>query len=134
MRDKITQAINATLPQYLADNKLPDVYDVNCGLCEDFAGEIIDQLGGETDSLYMVWIEDLIDTPFPDASHSVICLNNNGERIFFDAECPEGTTDVRKIPAMVNQGVPRDEVIAQRKAERLQQIQLISEIHNLGDF
>jgi hypothetical protein len=35
--------------------------------------------------------------------------------MYFDAECPEGTSDVRKIPAMANQKKTREEVIEARK-------------------
>jgi len=114
MREQIARAIRAALPNFLEEHGLEDPYDINCGLCEEFAIEIIDQLGGETETLCMVWIEDVVDTPFPDASHAVICLVVDETYIYFDCECPEGTTDLRQIPAMKNQGKSRGDVLAER--------------------
>jgi hypothetical protein len=121
MKAKITKTIRKTIPRFLKENSLggiwlDDPYDINCGLCEDFAQEVIQQIaGGETSTLFMVWIEDLKGTPFPDASHAVICWKNGNKYMYFDAECPEGTSDVRKIPAMANQKKTREEVIEARK-------------------
>jgi len=106
----ISQVIRETLPRFL--QRVEDPYDINCGLCEEFAICVIDQLGGETEILCMVWIEDITDTPFPDAAHAVIRWESNEGYLYFDAECPEGTGDLSKIPAMANQGRTRQEVLA----------------------
>ena len=96
MREKITQAIQKALVEIQVSP-----FDINCGLCEEFALHVITKLQGkETDNLYIVWIEDIIDTPFPDASHAVICWDTEDGRIFFDSECPNGTNDLSEIPSM----------------------------------
>jgi len=59
----------------------------------------------------MVWIEDLIDTPFPDANHAVILWESENGTVYFDAECPDGTKDISSIPAMANVNKTRGEVI-----------------------
>ena len=113
MHQHITDAVYRSLPCFL--HSLPDPYDINCGECEDFAMHVINQLGGETDTLYMAWIEDLVDTPYPDASHAVICFAGEDGIVYFDAECPGGTADLRKIPAMANAGRTREEVVGRRR-------------------
>jgi hypothetical protein len=94
---------------------MEDPYDINCGQCEEFAHDVLDALGvDETDDLCAVWIEDLIDTPYPDASHKVIRWVDGPWVFYFDAECPEGTRDLSLLPVIANQGRTREEVIAAR--------------------
>jgi hypothetical protein len=111
MQERITQAIFDTLPGFL--DRVPDPYDINCGLCEEFAHEAIDRLGGETGSLWAVWLEDT----FPylvNVSHKVICWGSGAGPVYFDSECPEGTRDVNRIPVVANRGVSRVDVITER--------------------
>ncbi len=91
-----------------------DPYDINCGQCEEFATYVVDQLGGETHHLYPVWIEDMLDTPYPDAAHKVVCFHSMGVNIYFDAECPNGTTNLDRLPLIANRGRTRGEVLAGR--------------------
>ena len=85
-----------------------DPWDINCGLCEEFAIWVIDKLGGENTVLSMVWVEDLEDI---DVGHAVICLDGV---IYFDAECPEGVSDLHDIPLVKNMGLSRAQAIAER--------------------
>jgi hypothetical protein len=113
MKDQITKAIHATLPIYLEDGA--DPYDINCGMCEEFAHEVLLAVGSsETLNPGAVWIEDLIDTPYPDANHKVIRWTSGPWVFYFDAECPEGTRDLSLLPVIANQGRTREEVIAAR--------------------
>lgn len=124
---RITDAIKWTTRAYLKDDskmhpKITDPYDINCGHCEDFAIEVLKRAGFDPYSsdpqlAEMVWIEDLIDTPDPDASHAVVRLEwFDGQFMYFDSECPKGTLDAAKIPAVANKEKSRDEVIAERKS------------------
>lgn len=117
MKDKISSAIRALLPKYMfiltndgRDDAHP--YDINCGLCEDFALEVIGLVGGETDDLVMVWIEDL-DERYEDYSHCVIQLEEDGQTYWFDSECPNGVIHLEDIPCVQNRKKPRKEVIGQ---------------------
>ena len=117
---QVTKAILAMIPKYLED--VADPYDINCGLCEEFAIDVIRELGDGDDAeqFGMVWIEDMVDTPYPDASHAVIYLEaGTCGWLYFDAECPQGVTDVSLIPAIANSGEygaskSRAEIIAER--------------------
>ena len=111
--EMVTQVIIETLPHFL--QRVEDPYDINCGLCEDFANSVVDQLGGETDKMCVVWIEDIIDTPYPDAAHAVVRLESDERYIYFDAECPGGVRDLCEVPAMANQKRTRAEVITERQ-------------------
>lgn len=108
-REQVTQAINAVLPDYLTRVEYP--YDINCGLCEDFARDVIEKLGGYTDELDYVWVEDIENTPAPDGAHCVIYLRCEGSTFYFDAEIPEGTNDLTQIPVIKNAEKSRAEVI-----------------------
>ena len=120
-RNRITQAIKVIVAQYLENkSEITDPYDINCGYCEDFGIEVL-QLAGfdpycvQPQLANLVWIEDLKDTPDPDASHAVIMLEwFDGQHMYFDSECPEGVVDAAKIPAVVNKNKTKEQVISER--------------------
>jgi len=125
---EVTKAILVLIPKYLADDDVawlakkarsrPDLYDINCGLCYVFAMDVIELFGGETDELDVVWLDEIIDNGPP---HAVIRLKYGKHWLYFDAECPHGTNDPKRIPAFVNQGKSRAEVIKARR-RRFQKI------------
>ena len=56
--------IQQTISQMILDYK--DVYncsisDINNGMCDEFAEEIIEKLGGETDNLYILHSDEFYD-------------------------------------------------------------------------
>ena len=97
MRELITAQIRSTLK-----GNWPKPYDINCGLCEDFAQEVIHSLTGtgETPDLHMIWIEDLTHGKYKDFAHAVIRLNTPEGHLYFDAECPEGVYDLDDLPVV----------------------------------
>ena len=108
-REQITAAIHETI---LAFKVHP--YDINCGLCEEFAYAVIRRLTGEeTAGLHTNGIEDIPGTPAIWASHVIVQWNNKGAPIYFDAECPEGVADLRRLPLVANRYKTRAEVVSE---------------------
>lgn len=68
-------------------------YNINNGLCEDFAKEIIDKMGGYSDILYDVCTENFVE--FGELSGHVWIYY---KRKHYDAECPQGVKNWRELP------------------------------------
>lgn len=69
-------------------------YDINCGQCEEWAGRVEELVG------------DSVTVHDPDECH--VFIEHGGK--FYDAECPEGVTDWRRLPIFANKGRSRQEV------------------------
>lgn len=82
------------------------IWDINNGYCEDLATKVIRRMGGETDWLYGLWMEDR-GTKFEGVSHYVIKYNGK----YYDAECPDGVKSLVNIPLYINRYKSREEYI-----------------------
>lgn len=96
----ITKAIQYFLKAY---DESP--YQINCGLCEEFATDVLKRLGhpykDETDERCMLWHDNMPDCTEEEAAHWSHCfIKWDGK--FYDSECPEGVTEWRKLPIFVN--------------------------------
>lgn len=85
---EITQEINKLVKEY---NKNP--YDINNGGCEGFMGSIIGRMGGYSRDLTCGTPD--FDSRWP--GHYWIEYKGR----YYDAECPNGVSDWRKLPIMV---------------------------------
>lgn len=97
------QIITETIKRFLLSGDWPRPYDINCGLCEDFAIGVIDAITGEreNETLYLIWIEDQ-HPRYEHYAHAVICLPLRDGYMYFDSECPVGVTDLNDIPVVKN--------------------------------
>jgi len=116
--------------KYIATGEAESYYQINNGLCEDFAMDVIALMGGYTDNLFDVETgnftddDDLIDVDLlksywnmappdnmswddvqaagmGDASHVwVVC-----DKRHYDAECPEGVDSFLDLPIFKRYGV-----------------------------
>jgi hypothetical protein len=120
---QLTQAIEAMVRTYLSDGRAASAYELNDGHCEDFATEVADALGGESERLEGTWADNLtvdgagyawdvglIEGTWPacrpthgldwdDAAagipaHSWLVLDGR----HYDAECPEGVDNLFELP------------------------------------
>lgn len=100
----ITQIIETLVELYAALYNV-DAYHINCGLCEDFAHDVIDLLGGavykgpKKKRLFAAWGDELIDQEKEDsdkyAYHCIVCYHGR----YYDSEHPQGVDDFRDISA-----------------------------------
>lgn len=80
-------------------------WDVNNGLCEEFAERVTDRLAGAD----VRWLCD--EAPGSDApAHCVVVFHGR----YYDAECPEGVPDWRRLPIVRNKDKTREQVLAER--------------------
>jgi hypothetical protein len=134
---QLTEAIKALAAKWIAEGEAPSAYEINNGLCEDFAQAVIGQFGGETDGLSMYWGDELsadgegyewdvelLSEHYPASkpthgldwadirgdipNHAWIILDGR----HYDAECPEGVDNLFELP-LVRRGM---EYFAARKA------------------
>jgi hypothetical protein len=113
----IEDVIKATVEEYLTlmrregfyygpkGNRIFDAhaYDINNGLCNDFA----DTIESRVDGAEGLWMEE-IDPKYEDYSHCVIRYNGR----FYDAECPQGVDSLDALPLVKNRGRTREQIIA----------------------
>ena len=96
----ITSYIKMTVECFIQNGLAESPYDINNGLCEDFA--IILETAGFGVSLWQDELEDR--TPLSFGEHKKIiedcghhCFILNGKQ-FYDAECPQGVTHPKDLP------------------------------------
>ncbi len=78
-----------------------DAYHINCGNCEDFAHDVLDLLGGETDDLRGVWHDNMKDCTSREADEWAHCfIMFNGR--FYDSQSSEGVDKWRELSAFVS--------------------------------
>ena len=92
----ITDAIVALVDLY---EKLyrTDAYNINCGMCEDFAYDVLDLIGKGDDS-FAAWGDELTgpdDDPDQYAYHCIVVYKGR----YYDSQHPEGVDDFRTISA-----------------------------------
>ena len=92
--ETITEVIHHFLRIYAA--KGYDAYSINNGRCEDFAVDVINTLGGESDELYVAGHENMSDrTDNEDLpGHCFICYMGR----FYDSQAPCGVDQWRQLP------------------------------------
>jgi hypothetical protein len=100
-------AMLAKLGEYLED--YPTAWDINNGLCEAFAQDVLEICGGETRDCYGLWLDE-IPGFVGDGDHYVIYFAGK----YYDAECPNGVDDWHDIPLIRNKDKTREEVLAER--------------------
>ena len=81
--DNIAVIIKAVNKIYLDLYDL-DAWHINCGQCEEFATDVIDLLGGETDKIVLLW-DSQINC---EGSHCVISYQEK----YYDSQHPYGST------------------------------------------
>lgn len=115
----IESTIKATVEEYLSsmrktgffygpkNNRIYDAHpwDINNGLCEDFAETIESKVPGAQ----LFWLEEL-DSKYQNDGHCIIKFEGR----FYDAECPQGVDKLEEIPFLLNRGKGRAEVIASK--------------------
>jgi len=107
-RSDITEAIKGFLPSFGVDP-----YDINNGLCEEFAVAVLGSLNFPLDVADFIWIDDQFEH-LEHFAHVVIRLRVGEDVFYFDAECPEGTSDINEIPVVKNKDKTRQQVISER--------------------
>lgn len=128
----ISQVIRELVREYCDpdgnDFSVKTAYDINCGLCEDFAGDVIRRMGGYTDSLFEMDFMNLAGSDEDPSSDefdegwlrkngyelpdgvSAEALNQMGpahifvycDGRYYDAECPEGVDTPFALPLILN--------------------------------
>lgn len=126
----IPAIIRHTAERWLADKIAPSLYEINNGQCEDFAQDIADQIGGESEDVEVTWADGftnngdqpLLARTFPasqpthglswsDVANEIpshcwlIVLTPQGWR-HYDAECPEGVDNFFALP-LLRRGMER---------------------------
>lgn len=88
-----------------ANRQLKDVYDINCGYCEDWAEEVREEYRKQTgnDSVEVVGVGNLTGNPDDDLEYGHVFLKLDNK--FYDAETPEGVDDWRDLPLIKNKAV-----------------------------
>jgi len=96
----ITTYIKATRDSFITNNLAPNAYEINNGLCEEFAMSVIgvgfgialwqDELDQVTP---LTWGE--VKEEIEGYCHHCFILYNGK---FYDAECPEGVTHPKDLP------------------------------------
>jgi hypothetical protein len=90
---EITEAINQTIQEFMEEP-----YNINCGLCEDFAMCILDKLGiesGSSEETYELGTNNL-EPEFADFLPGHVWIVHKGK--CYDAECPEGVDNFLLLP------------------------------------
>jgi hypothetical protein len=95
----ITAIIRKLLAVYAAKYNV-DAWHINCGQCEDFALDVIEAMGGETDQLVMLWHDNMPDCTEDEAYIFAHCFIRCAGR-FYDSECPEGVDSWRELPYFI---------------------------------
>ena len=85
----------------------PTDWDVNNGMCEEWAISALEALGSSAyarepspDGPYMAWLEEF-DARYEDYSHCVVYLNGK----YYDAQVPDGVDALEDLPLL--KGIPR---------------------------
>lgn len=124
--EELTAAIAAHIKTYIEDGRAPNAYEINNGLCEDFAEEVVHHfVPRETDQFFTIWADNLTvdgdgeewDIPLIEQhwaaskpthgltwedvaneipSHCWIILNGR----HYDAECPQGVDNFFELPLL----------------------------------
>lgn len=124
----LTQAIKNKVAEYLQQGHAPNEFRINNGLCEDFAEEVVDELGGETDDFFTIWGIELTKvgsdgfadqqnwdrelvqriSPKSHPTHNLTWDDVDGDipnhcwivlnGRHYDAECPEGVDNLFDLP------------------------------------
>ncbi len=79
----------------------PATWDINCGLCEEWANAVEKRAPGAVAD----WYE------FNDNDHCLVEFQGR----FYDAECPEGVERPELLPIYNNEGRTRLEILTERK-------------------
>jgi hypothetical protein len=95
----ITETIRKLLAVY-ADNYGLDAWHINCGECKEFALDVVEALGGDTDQLGAYWHDDMPDCTEVEAYTFAHCFIRYAGR-FYDSECPEGVDSWRELPYFI---------------------------------
>lgn len=102
------------LPAYLR-GKEPTTWDINNGLCEEFAEAVAAKVdGAECVPAYDPELHPFREDGGWTADHFVV--QHKGR--YYDCEAPDGTDHVRDLPLYRNRGKTRAEVLAERAAAR----------------
>lgn len=122
---KIANAIRQVRKKYIDEARANSYWDINNGLCDDFARDVAKILGGETDALYSVengnfsvdgdalsgdWDWDLLETKWGIKPGLGLKKNQTAAIDFgchvwltngtlhYDAECPDGVSNFFDLP------------------------------------
>lgn len=122
---QIAAAIRQMRSQYIAESKATSYWEINNGLCDDFARDVADTLGGETDTLYSVengnftvdgdsldgnWDWKLLEAHwgikpgFGLKKNQAEAIDFGGHvwltdgKLHYDAECPDGAASFFDLP------------------------------------
>lgn len=96
MAGKITEIILATVDRYQREYNI-DAYHINCGNCEDFAQEVLDELNDPNAELAWHWeMEDCSDDEVDEYAHCFIIFNG----LFYDSQSPHGVNSWRELSAL----------------------------------
>lgn len=80
-----------------------DAYHINCGMCEDFAHDVLNLMGQSpydehNPECFAAWGDELIgpkDDPDQYAYHCIVCYKGR----YYDSQHPEGVDNFRNISA-----------------------------------
>jgi hypothetical protein len=102
--DILQGALDIVLAEMREDGFVdPKPWDVNHGRCADFAHIVEGDLLGKAEAH---WVTTRI---FP--SHCVVRIKDKGHWLYYDAECLDGTTRLKDLPAWTNRHKTREEVL-----------------------
>lgn len=94
-RKDVTEILNQLVEEFGVS-----AYEINNGLCEDFAMTAIDRLEGSSDHVYECVTESFTDADgcLPDGTQlgGHVWIHYYGR--YYDAECPEGVADWKELP------------------------------------
>lgn len=94
---EIVNAIKQTRQEYRTKGLIKKWCEINSGLCEDFASDVLDKLG-ISDELYPIGYEEL-DMDDDIGGHVFLQWRTaKGKYLYFDAECPNGVKDPLSLP------------------------------------
>jgi len=134
--EALRDAILTLRDRWIKEGEAPSAYEINNGLCEDFAQAVIAELGGESETLSMYWGDEftldgyewdagLLARHWPGSvpTHGLDWGDLRGfvpvhawiifEGRHYDAECPEGVDNLFELP-LVRRGM---EFLAAANAE-----------------
>lgn len=123
----ISRVIRETVAEYVEQGQAPSAYQINNGLCESFARDVITKLGGESDTLYDIGAENFTVGGLGDewddgllARYWPKCVPTHGlswedlrrrgwhsipahvwivyNKRHYDSECPEGVDNFFELP------------------------------------
>lgn len=93
----ITETIREMLTVYAVQHGV-DAWHINCGQCEDFARDVVEAMGLNSDSMF--WHDDMSDCTEDEAYTFAHCFIKYAGR-FYDSECPEGVDSWRELPYFI---------------------------------